>query len=275
MSFLEAIILGLVQGLTEFLPISSSVHLVMVQALIGIDTPDIIFEVFVHFGTLVAVVMVFWGDITKLCSAFFIWIKNISDTKAIFKSDEYFRLLVYILLGTLPAVLILIANKFIDIKSIIETFFSNPLLVSIMLLITGSLLFVTHWTKTGSRDLRPVDAIRIGLAQVVAIIPGISRSGSTISMAMFFGVEKYKAARFSFLLALPAILGATLLESMEILNHHYDTYQIWCTLIGTITAFISGYITLKLLISWIQKGKFSYFAFYCFVLGVSGIIYFI
>ena len=210
MNILESIIMGLIQGLTEFLPVSSSGHLVLGSALFGLDAGSIIFEVFLHFATFLAVVVFFFREIMGLAYA---------PVEYAFKgnrsSDNRRKLnyILFIIIGTIPAVIV--GLKF---KDQIEEVFGSPFLTGIMLIITSLILFLTLLAKPKRENLSVIDSIIIGISQAVAIMPGISRSGSTISTAMYLGIDKKTAFNFSFLLSLPAILGAFILKLKEALE---------------------------------------------------------
>ncbi len=270
MSVFQAIVLGLIQGLTEFLPVSSSGHLVLAKSLFHIQEQGITFEVFVHFGTFLAVVVAFWGDIVKLVTVFFRWLAHLSQTARLWKEDATFRLLIFILVGSVPA-----GTIGVLLDKPIETAFSNPVFVSFMLLITGTILLLSRYGKTQRAQPTLLDSILIGTAQAFAIIPGISRSGSTISTGMLLGVEKSEAARFSFLLALPVIFGAFVLKLKELLGTTVPTHEVWTLSVGTLVSFISGYFAIILLLDLVKKGKFSWFAVYCFLVGFAGLVYFL
>ncbi len=269
MSVLEAFFLGLVQGLTEFLPISSSGHLVLAQEWLGVHVDDITFEVFVHFGTLLAVLIFFKRDVLNMVSAVLGWIKNIPSSGAYFKANPEFRMAVFIMIGSVPAA---IAGLFF--ADLYEKAYALPFLVSCMLVVTGVILLGTQWASTKHNSVKSKDAIMMGIAQALAIMPGISRSGSTIGVGMFMGLEKYEAARFSFLLSLPAIMGATLMKIAGLLENPLAFDQVLPIFIGTVTAFASGYLAIRFLLDLIRRGKFSYFAYYCFAVGILGIILF-
>jgi len=216
-TLLEAIILGLVQGLTEFLPISSSGHLVLAKEILGVSTQmdthiGITFEVFVHFGTLLAIGTIFWNDILKLIKAFFsIFPILFSDQKfeTRYCNNSYFRMMILIIAGSLPAGIIGLL-----LEDTIEEAFNNPVLVCIMLLLTGGILIASKFFLNGQKQLNASTALAIGFAQAVAIIPGISRSGSTICTGLMMGLEREESARFSFLLAVPVIAMATILKQL-------------------------------------------------------------
>lgn len=256
MSLSHAIFLGIVQGLTEFLPISSSGHLVFFQSLFGMKEPQLFFDVMLHFGTLLAVVIYFRRDIGGI-------IRGIGSTvTGKRKNEEGTRLFFLILVASIPTGLMGIL-----FKDWFESLFSKPNIVGGMLLITGSILWLTRWVKRegGSLEkMRWIDAILIGVVQGVAIIPGISRSGATISMGLFCGLNRELAGRFSFLLSIPAILGAMLLELWKV-----DSMpELQAVSIGTAMAFLAGFLSLAFLMKVIQMGKIYNFSYYCWGIGV-------
>jgi len=259
------------QGVTEFLPISSSGHLVLGKAILGVHTEGVAYEVFVHFGTFLAILTVFWGDVWKILVAVGHAVRHPSpgNWSLSYREDPFFRVGILICLGTIPAgaVGLLLEHE-------IEAAFSNPLLVSLALLVTGTFLLGTRWARPQDTRFGMVRAFVIGLAQAFAILPGISRSGSTIAAAMYAGVERSEAARFSFLLVLPAILGATLLEGGKLLQTGIPSQQAMPLFVGTIAAYCSGAIALKWLLGVIRRGRLDRFAYYCYALGMVGIIWF-
>jgi len=270
LSDLQAFILGLIQGLTEFLPISSSGHLVLSESLFHIHKQGVTFEVFVHFGTLLAVLTAFWKDITGMLRAFWQSLSHPKDLPRQFRQDAYFKLLVLIIVGTIPAVIMGLL-----FKDYLEAAFSEPFLVSIMLVVTGTILLSTRFVGSSGREIGARESLAIGFSQALAIIPGISRSGSTISAALWMGIPKTEAARFSFLLAIPAILGATALQTAELLTNTPETTEIAPLIVGTLTAYGSGLLAIRFLLDVIRRGKFSYFALYCYAIGFLGMAYFL
>ncbi len=267
MNLIETIILGIVQGLTEFLPISSSGHLVIFQKLLGIYTENIAFEVFVHFGTLLSVLAVYYRDVARIITSFLqaIFQKNCT---ARFKQDADLRWAVYIIVGTIPAVIV---GLFFD--TYIEQIFHSARLVGITLMVTALVLFLTRFLSIENKGLSILKSLLIGVAQMTAILPGISRSGFTISAGLFSGINRIEAARFSFLLAVPAILGATLLKLKDLLTLGLQGIT-WLNLImGMLIAFVVGYLAIRFLLKIIQSGKFSWFAPYCLVLGVIVLLF--
>lgn len=260
MSIFQAIFLGVVQGLTEFFPISSSGHLVFFQSLFGMEEPQLFFDIMLHLGSLLAVVIFFWKDIWKVMKGLGSIVKGKKENR------EEVKLFYWIILASIPTALMGLL-----FKDWLESLFSKPRLVGGMLLVTGLILWLTRWAQKGKKSLRGMrwyDAIFIGIAQGVAIIPGISRSGATISTGLFCGLDRELSGKFSFLLSIPAILGATILEMRKI-----DSGQaLGLTLIGSAIAFGVGILSLTFLIRVIKMGKISNFSYYCCGIGMIMII---
>lgn len=266
----EAVFLGMVQGLTEFLPVSSSGHLVLAEHLLNIHAPgDVTFEVFVHFGTLLSVVAVFWKDVRNIILSL---IEGVTQRKVIrkyYRENEPFRLAAGIAVGSIPAALI---GLFYEEQ--ITDAFGDPKLVSTMLIVTGLILFLTRVARPSrGRQIGMGTAFIIGCAQAFAIIPGISRSGSTISAALYLKVGPVHAAKFSFLLSLPVIFGATVLKTKHLFDAGEIAVGFLPLMAGTVVAFVSGYGAIKLLLRVVERGKFGWFALYCFVVGILGIMF--
>jgi undecaprenyl-diphosphatase len=270
MSILDAIVLGLVQGLTEFLPVSSSGHLVLVEHLLNVPTStDITFEIFVHFGTLVSILLVFWHDVVKIATSVVKGSAHPSRWKEQYVNDEYFRLGMLMLIGSMPA-----AYVGLTYEDELTQAFADPKLVAVMLVITGLLLFLTRLAKPKEgKQIGVITAFIIGMAQAAAITPGISRSGSTISSAMYLGIPPVQAARFSFLLSLPAVAGATLLKTVEMVRAGFIHAEVLQIIVGTVIAFGSGYMAIKFLLRILERGQISWFALYCLVAGILGILF--
>ena len=269
MSFLDALILGLLQGLTEFLPVSSSGHLVLGQEVLGVlHGEGITFEVFVHFGTLFSILAIFWRDVWQIFSSLFAGVRRPASIPVLLKENEHFRLAALIVVGSIPATVI-----GLSFKPYVERAFSDVNLVGVMLLITGLVLFLTRLARPKpDKMVGWGTAIFIGFAQALAIMPGISRAGMTISAGLFSGIAREQAARYSFLLALPAIFGATLLETFEISGMELETQYIIVLVIGTIAAFAAGYVAIKTIFFVLKRDKFSYFSFYCLAIGLIVIL---
>jgi undecaprenyl-diphosphatase len=270
MSYLDALILGVLQGLTEFLPVSSSGHLVLGQEVLGIIQSDnITFEIFVHFGTLFSILAIFWRDVWRIFSSLFTAAVKPRTVPDMLRENEHFRLAALVLLGSVPAAVI-----GLSMKPYVEMAFADVNLVGVMLMVTGLVLFLTRLAKpTPGRMVGWGTALMIGFAQAFAIMPGISRAGMTISTALFAGIDREQAARFSFILALPAIFGATLLEALELAAAPINRYFAVVLFIGTAAAFVAGYAAIKTIFVVLRRDKFSYFAFYCLAVGIIVVLF--
>ncbi len=265
MNWIEVAILGIVQGLTEFLPVSSSGHLVLTEKIFNIHTENIYLEVFLHFGTFMAVVIVFWKDILGIIKA--LWV-NIFSADRNSTSVDYFKLFLCLLIGTVPAgVLGLLFKDFV------ESFFKSSSLVSFMLVCTGIFLILTRFSKIKKESVGFFDSLIIGLAQGLALLPGISRSGWTISAGLFREIKGNKAAEFSFLLSLPAILGASVLKLKESIGQNLPSKTMALYLSGVLFAFIFGYFSIKFMLRILKKGKLEYFGYYCIIIGILSLIF--
>jgi len=268
---LQALWLGILQGVTEFLPISSSGHLVLGKSILGLHTEGVLYEVFVHFGTFLAVLTVFWDDIRKMFGALWRALQHPrpNNLSRSCREDFFFRLVILIALGTIPVIVVGLL-----FEGEIEATFSKPLFVSFALLVTGTILLGTRWSRPRDRQFGMVRALLIGVAQSFAILPGISRSGSTIAAGMYLRVDRSEAARFSFLLALPAILGATVLEGLKLFQSGIPSHQAVPLLVGTIAAYVSGTIALRWLLGVIRRGRLDRFSYYCYAVGLVALIWF-
>lgn len=266
MELLKAIILGIIQGFSEFLPISSSGHLVIFAELLQFKKTGIAFEVFVHFGTLLSVLIAFHKDLKNMLIApFKIYLSGSTDKTL----EEALRWDYYIIIGTLPAVII-----GFTLKDPIETLFSNVLLVFFMLMITAFLMWFAQFLKERNTAFNVLNSFFIGLAQAFAILPGISRSGSTIFTGMALGLPRERVARFSFILSIPAIFGATVLKLNDLISRPPTSDEILNLAAGTLFSFISGYIAIIWLLDVVKKGKLQWFGYYCFALSLTGIIWY-
>ena len=251
MTIIEGTILGIVQGLTEFSPISSSGHLVLGQAILGIEQPGNEFEILVHLGTLASILVVFFNDIKSLLSSM--------------GSRRTQAFILFLLIGTLPTVII-----GLGFRDIFETLFENVTAVGAALLFTGTVLVGSSYSTQRTNNHSLLTSVLIGCAQAIAIIPGISRSGMTISCALFIGLSPKEAARFSFLLAIPAISGAGLLMALD-MDGSYP-YPGSMAIAGLISSFIVGVAALKWLLGWLEEGKFHYFGIYCLCIGLITLV---
>ncbi len=269
MTFLEAIFLGILQGLTEFLPISSSGHLVLAQTFLGLKEPLVFFDVMLHVGTLAAVLVVYREAIGKLAIG---GVSTLVDTQfwrkpsATFNTSTELKFISLILLGSIPTGVIAVL-----FKDQLESFFHEVQLVSIMLILTGLILQLPRLRKrdVASSELKAWHAPLIGIAQGCAITPGVSRSGTTISLALFLGIPAKTAAEYSFLLSIPAILGAVVLKIRDVGDTAIPLHIVGA---GMLAAFIVGYVALRFLLAVLNRGKFSLFSYYCIALGFVSLL---
>ncbi len=262
MTFIEAILLGTLQGATEFLPVSSSGHLVLAQHLIGdFEQPGVLFDVLLHVGTMIAVAIYFWRDLAGLVSS--LWRRD-----AMAKNQRF--MVALLIAGSIPTAVIglLFKDFFIGL-------FERPVIVCIMLLITGMLLWAAERlrrTENSRRQMTFVDALVVGTVQGCAIIPGISRSGSTIAALLMRGIDGETAARFSFLLALPAVFGAALLSLKDLDQVAGNIFFPYAA--GTLAALVTGLFCIHLLMGVIRRRRLHWFALYCWLAGGTGLILF-
>ncbi|AXV37687.1 MAG: undecaprenyl-diphosphatase UppP [Methanobacterium sp. BRmetb2] len=273
MDIIQALILGIVQGLTEFLPISSSAHLVFMHELTGL-APNLSFDTLLHLGSLIAVLGYFRKDVVHMIKSFFSSLIDIprGQFKKGIKEDQFKKLAWFIIIGTIPAGL----AGFL-LKDFFESLFSNLTAVSVFLIITGFLLWGSEMVsrktlkKISLKEMTVKNTLIMGVAQACAIAPGISRSGATISSGLFLGMERELAARFSFLLSIPAILGAALVQLKDIstgLDVNTSAY-----VLGFIAAAISGYLAIKLMLKLIKERNLLIFAYYCWIVGAFVLIF--
>ncbi len=259
MDYLDSLILGIIQGLTEFLPVSSSGHLELGKSILGDNShpkESMIFTVVLHFATALSTIVVFRKDIIEIIKELLKFEWN-SNTQFIFK----------IIISMLPAALI---GVFFETE--LESLFSNNIvLVGAMLIITGLLLLLADRAQNTSKNVSFKNAFTVGVAQAVAILPGISRSGATISTAVLLGIDKTKAARFSFLMVIPLIFGKIFKDifSGEL---SYENAQITSLGIGFIAAFVSGLLACTWMIRLVKNSQLKYFAYYCAVVGIIAIL---
>ncbi|MFQ5866656.1 MAG: undecaprenyl-diphosphate phosphatase [bacterium] len=257
MSLARAVILGLVQGLTEFLPISSSAHLIYFQKYLGIEKPQLSLTVFLHFATLLAILLFFRKDLSKILKG----LRNINRPK----TNPSTRILLLLVIGSLP-----IAILGVLLKDKIELLFSNIGLISFFLIITGIVLSFGDRIRNAHKGILEtgiVDGLIIGIAQASATLPGISRSGVTIVFGLFCGLQREWAVKYSFFLAMPAILGATLLKLPSTLSMlKLSTLSFYIA--GALAALFSGYWSLRVVLRFVQKSRLHYFAYYCVMLGL-------
>ena len=260
MDWLEALVLGIVQGLTEFLPVSSSGHLELAKALLGDDAvaeESMMTTVVLHFATALSTIFVFRKDVGEIFKGLFQ-----------FKNNDEFSYSLKIIISMIPAALV---GVFLD--DIIEGFFEKQiLLVGFMLFITGLILFLADRAKKTEKQVTFTHAIIIGIAQAIAILPGISRSGSTIGTSVLLGIDREKAARFSFLMVVPLILGKMAKDILDgaLLEQNVPVMELS---IGFIAAFFTGLLACTWMIAIVKRSKLTYFSIYCFIVGFVAIVW--
>jgi len=261
----KAIILGVVQGFTEFLPVSSSGHLVIGSELLNFQEQGVVFDVFLHLGTLIAVVIVFRKDIIAMIQAPFQYLGGNKDENV----RHYFFWDVYIVLATLPAVVV-----GLFFKDSIEQLFGNLLVTYCMLVVTGLIMIASRYLPERNESVNWYRSLLVGCAQACAILPGLSRSGSTIFVGMALGVDREKIARFSFIMSIPAILGAVVLQMGALLEHPLQNGALLNISAGTVMSAASGYLAIKLLLDVIRRNRLQWFGYYCLLLAVSGLVHY-
>lgn len=273
MTVLQALFLGLVQGIAEFLPISSSGHLAIFQNLFGMTAAEgghQFFDVLLHLGTLVSVCVVFWEDIVVIVRDCIEMVRGIGHPVPGERRQYYgVRLLMMMFFATLPLILVLPVRDYIEKLSYSTAF------LGLALIATGGMLFAADRMPRGVKNektMRIVDALLIGLCQAVATIPGLSRSGTTITAGIATGQERHFAVKFSFLISIPAVLGANLVELVHAAKEGIDWSLMPKYLLGMIVAMVSGYAALNLLRYIAKKGKFGWFAWYCWAAGSIAIL---
>ena len=266
MDILQGIIIGIVQGLTEFLPVSSSAHLVFIQNILGVQS-SLAFDTFLHLGSLLAVLWFFRADIIKMILS---WISSLSDIihgrfREGFYDDPYKRLAWYVIIATIPVGL---AGVFFEDS--VDALFSGALYVpAFFLFVTGTILYLSQRMTSGSINFRNITgkhALFMGLGQACAILPGLSRSGTTIAAGLVAGLDKEFAAKFSFILSIPAILGAFILQVKDIGSAMDANFLFF--FLGFVAAFISGYFAINWMLDLIQKRNLDIFAYYCWIVGI-------
>lgn len=267
MSILDAILLGILQGIAEFLPISSSGHLVLAQEILGISSPGVTFEIMVHAGTLGSILWYYAKDITNIAKGF----SNSARTSL--EQPSSWVWMGWLILSMIPALLV-----GIGLRDQLESLFEDPVWVGGFLMVTGLMLLLTRWIRVGRSKLTWQKALIMGVFQAFAILPGISRAGSTITAGLLVGLPREEAARFSFLMVIPVIGGATLLELMDLLQLEDGVVmdgQIAYLLIGFVTSLFVGIASLSLLVKLLNQNSFHHFGWYCLIIGATAIGWFI
>lgn len=250
MSIIQAMVLGILQGFAEFLPISSSGHLLLLQNIFGIEDNLLTFSVILHIGTLIPVLVIYFDEIIGL-------IKN-----------PFQKTTFLLILGTLPTVIVVLL-----FGDAVDNLFNYANFLALGFIVTGILLLITDYTENGQKKYKDItykDALFVGLVQAVAVTPGISRSGSTIAGAVARGIDRKSAARFTFLMSIPAVLGAIVLELRAMITGATDvsTFDVVPMAVGFFASMISGYLAIKIMLKIIVISKLKYFSYYMFVVGV-------
>ncbi|MDE7243644.1 MAG: undecaprenyl-diphosphate phosphatase [Oscillospiraceae bacterium] len=271
MHLLNALILGIVQGVTEFLPISSSGHLSIAQNLFGLASEsDVLFDTLLHLGTLVAVFAAYWEDIREMILEFFDLIRDLIHGTVPSSVPPARRLILLVIVGTLPLFVIL------PFRHKIEELYNNTYFIGAALLVTGALLFACDRIRKGRKTEKSatmLDVLVVGAGQAIATCPGISRSGMTISAGCFRGFDRRFAVRFGFLLSIPAVIGANILQIGDVIEAGgIDVKLIPAYLLGVAAAMISGYLSIRLVRLVADKGKFGLFSYYCWFVGAATIV---
>ena len=272
MSYLTAVLLGLVQGVTEFLPVSSSGHLAIAEQLLNLQGASNVpgfFDVLLHLGTLVAVFIAYWDDIRDMIVEFFAGIGDLAHHSTPNPVPPARRLILLIIVGTLPLFVM------VPFRHFFSSLGDNMYFIGGALIFTGILLFVSdrvHHGRKTEKTATLLDALLVGLGQAVALCPGISRSGMTITTGCFAGFERKFAVRFAFLLSIPAVIGANILSLKDAIDAGIDWASVPAYLVGVAVAAVSGYACIRLLRYIADKGRFGAFAYYCWTVGVLTLV---
>ncbi len=275
MNLFHAILLGLVQGVAEFLPISSSGHLALLENIIGAEAlaamdGSAFFNVLLHLATLVAVVIAYWSDVRDMVGECVDIVRDVGRGESLATGDiPTRRLILMIIIATLPLFIV------VPFNDQIEKLNNVPWLIGAALIVTGLLLYLADRMPRGEKDERTMtvwDALVVGIAQAVATIPGLSRSGTTITTGMSRGFERKFAVRFSFLISLLSVLGAVILKLVTVIKEGFDTSLLPAYLVGMVVAGVTGYLSIRLLQRIVSRGRFGGFAYYCWGVGALSII---
>lgn len=288
MSIWKAVILGLVQGFTEFLPVSSSGHLVLMKQILGVDLESggMFFDVMLHFGTLMAIVIAFWNDIHHLFTEAINMIKEAGANIGIFcfggqsEKKSYYRIVrssyrkyvLLILVSTIPTGIIGLL-----LMDLVEVSNEMVLVPACCLLVNSVFLLIADLVEPGDRKPKDVSyssAVLIGVAQGISSLPGVSRSGTTITACLLCGFDKRFAVRYSFIMSIPAVLGAVVLEIVRMPALALSQTDILCCIVATLVAAVSGYLAIRFMISLIRNKRFKYFSIYCAVVGIAALIWY-
>ena len=273
MTYFMSILMGIIQGVAEFLPISSSGHLALFQTFFGMENMEekyMFFTVLLHFGTLISVCMVYWRDIVDMIREFFLGIAALAGRKDTgVAPPPARRMVMLIIIATVPLFVM------VFLQDAVNQLFSNSIMVSCALLATGFILFFSDRMARGhktAKNATVADALIVGCGQALAVIPGLSRSGTTISVGMMLGFDRAFAVRFSFLMSLPAVLGANVLEIKDALASNFPIEELPMYLVGVAVSAVVGYFAIRLVKSLSDKGKFGKFAYYCWAVGLGSLV---
>ena len=272
MSYLTAVLLGLVQGVTEFLPVSSSGHLAIAEQLLNLQGASNVpgfFDVLLHLGTLVAVFIAYWDDIRDMIVEFFAGIGDLAHHSTPNPVPPARRLILLIIVGTLPLFVM------VPFRHFFSSLGDNMYFIGGALIFTGILLFVSdrvHHGRKTEKTATMLDALLVGIGQAVALCPGISRSGMTITTGCFAGFERKFAVRFAFLISIPAVIGANILSLKDAIDAGIDWASVPAYLVGVAVAAVSGYACIRLLRYIAEKGRFGAFAYYCWAVGALTLV---
>ncbi|MDO4516659.1 MAG: undecaprenyl-diphosphate phosphatase [Bacillota bacterium] len=270
--FISSVFLGLVQGVAEFLPISSSGHLSLFQTFFGLEEAGLFFDVLLHLGTLIAIFVYYWKDIVGLVKEFIRIVACLFSKEkraAMGRLSPKGRMILMIIVATLPLFVVL------PIKDKVEGLYTNTIFVGCALIVTGCILFFSDRMARGKKTAKSatlLDALLVGVGQAIAVVPGLSRSGTTISAGMMRGFSRKFAVRFSFLLSIPAVLGANILSIGEAVSAGIDLSLLPGYIAGTVVAAVSGYFAIRLVNLLADKGKFGNFAYYCWGIGAAAVV---
>ncbi len=273
MTYFMSILMGIIQGVAEFLPISSSGHLALFQTFFGMENMEekyMFFTVLLHFGTLISVCMVYWRDIVDMIREFFLGIAALAGRKDTgVAPPPARRMVMLIIIATVPLFVM------VFLQDAVNQLCSNSIMVSCALLATGFILFFSDRMARGhktAKNATVADALIVGCGQALAVIPGLSRSGTTISVGMMRGFDRAFAVRFSFLMSLPAVLGANVLEIKDALASNFPIEELPMYLVGVAVSAVVGYFAIRLVKSLSDKGKFGKFAYYCWAGGLGSLV---
>ena len=273
MTYFMSILMGIIQGVAEFLPISSSGHLALFQTFFGMENMEekyMFFTVLLHFGTLISVCMVYWRDIVDMIREFFLGIAALAGRKDTgVAPPPARRMVMLIIIATVPLFVM------VFLQDAVNQLFSNSIMVSCALLATGFILFFSDRMARGhktAKNATVADALIVGCGQALAVTPGLSRSGTTISVGMMRGFDRAFAVRFSFLMSLPAVLGANVLEIKDALASNFPIEELPMYLVGVAVSAVVGYFAIRLVKSLSDKGKFGKFAYYCWAVGLGSLV---